>query len=373
MVSDARLELLAEDAEESEEKALRLLSEGNRGLAASYLREAVDRHLEVASKSDFKESEARHLERAKVLRRRVDQLENTGSDADGDGGCEADSGIDTQDGTSGGYSEFEFFGEPPDQDLADVGGLEELKQRLRRDVQLPLEKPEFFEKQGSGIENGVLFYGPPGTGKSWLARCFAGELGWSYAEVHASDVVSKYVGESAKNINRLFEEAEQAAPSVLFIDEIDALASERGGGMGETRSQRQAVNELLQWMQEVQGSDVLVIAATNKPGALDQAITRSQRFNQEFRIGPPDAKARKQILGVQLDEEGRSVDWQSIDWPQLVEWTQGFSAADLTDVVGKAARLSATESTEKGSLVPVQYRHLLKAVKEVEPSFDETQ
>lgn len=378
MVSDARLELLVEDAENRREAALDRLEDGDRESAAECLREAAELHIRVASKAEFSETEEQHLRQAQALKSKAARLENPERERSS-GQAATDSADGEAPADHGGESvvqpedSWKFFGQPPDRSLADVGGMDELKQRLRRDVHLPLEKPEFYEKQGSGIENGVLLYGPPGTGKSWLAKCFAGELGWNYAEIHASDIVSKYVGESAKNLNQLFEEAEAASPAALFIDELDALAVERGSGMGETRSERQAVNELLQWMQEVQGSDVLVIGATNRREELDAAITRSERFNQEFFVGPPDEAARKQILGVQLNQGCRAVDWQSIEWARLVAWTQGFSAADLSAVVRKAARLSAEESTEEGELVPINYRHLLEAVKTVEPSLEEVE
>ena len=128
------------------------------------------------------------------------------------------------------------------------------------------------------------------------------------------------------------------------------------------------MNKLLDAMQSVQDSEVLVIAATNRPEDLDGAITRSRRFNQKFRVSPPDADARKEILKVQLDDGRREVDWDSINWSKMVDWSQGFSAADLALVVERAARMSADESTDRGELVAVQYRHLLQMVKETEAS-----
>jgi transitional endoplasmic reticulum ATPase len=282
------------------------------------------------------------------------------------GGSEqSEPGEDVELGESSGS---EHFSAPADMDLSDVGGMDELKRRLQQDVQKPLEHPEYYERQGVGIENGILLYGPPGVGKSHLAKCFAGELGYNYAEIHASDVASKWVGEAPKNLKRLFDEARNNQPCVIFLDEIDALATGRDSGPQKTNTERQIVTELLQQMQSVQGSDILVIGGTNKPEELDGALLRSGRFNEKFRIPPPDSNARKEILRVQLDDESRSVDWDSIDWSKLVDWSQGFSAADLEHVVRKAARMSADESTDCGELVPVRHRHLLEAITRTEAS-----
>jgi transitional endoplasmic reticulum ATPase len=196
----------------------------------------------------------------------------------------------------------EYFSAPADTDLSDVGGMDELKRQLRQDVQKPLEHPEYYRKQGVGIENGILLYGPPGVGKSHVAKCFAGELGYSYAEIHASDVASKWVSEAPKNIQRLFDEARERQPCVIFLDEIDALATGRDSGPRKTNTERQVVTELLQQMQSVQGSEILVIGGTNKPEELDGALLRSGRFNEKFHIPPPDSESRKAILRVQLED-----------------------------------------------------------------------
>jgi transitional endoplasmic reticulum ATPase len=283
----------------------------------------------------------------------------------GDGSEQTEPGKDAEPTNSTGSNYFDAL---PDVDLSDVGGMDELKRRLRQDIQKPLEHPEYYRKQGVGIENSVLLYGPPGVGKSYIAKCFAGELGYNYAEIHASDVASKWVGEAPKNIKRLFNEAQRCQPCVIFLDEIDALATGRDSGPRKTNTERQVVTELLRQIQSVQDSEILVISGTNKPEELDGALLRSGRFNEKFHIPPPVPEARKDILRVQLEDGDRSVDWDSIDWSKLVEWSWGFSAADLEHVVRKAARMSADESTDRGELVPIQYRHLLEAITRTEAS-----
>jgi transitional endoplasmic reticulum ATPase len=371
MVSDAKINLEEEKAEDLVDSALDVVDAEPR-LAAEQLREAAMIYFELGKQVDEIAVKKRFMKKGGRLKRRADAV----SDTDTEPSAGLDDGEDVVDTDPSGThrhrqrQQTRFFDEPPAKDLSDVGGLNEVKDALQANVQQPLVQPEFYRKQGVGIQNGILFYGPPGTGKSHLAECFAGELGYAYADVSASEIVSKYVGEAAQNVNQLFEDARSTEPCVIFLDELDALASERGGAMSETRSERQVVNELLQQMQQIQGSQIVVIAATNTKEDLDEAVVRSQRFNQTFHIGLPDAKARLQILKVQLDEDGRAIDWNGIDWKQLVKWSQGFSAADLADVVDDAVRHSADESTEEGELVPVQHRHLLQAMKAQQPSTD---
>ena len=379
VVSEEAFEILKDRCEEHEAKAQKLLQTDPRQ-AVYHFSKAADAREKLAAEVDSNRVETAHRSKADSLRsnahRLMLQLGITEESEVGDWKTSADSETEILDDEppsdelepDADVESLEFFTEPPDSDFSDVGGMAELKQRLREDVQEPLEQPEFYERQSAGIENGVLLYGPPGTGKSFLASCFAGELGYRYAEVHASDIVSKWVGEASKNVRQLFDEARACAPCVLFVDELDALATDRSSGTQKTNSERQLVNELLQQMQRIQGTEVLVMAATNKPSDLDEAITRSQRFNQQFEVGPPDPEARKSILGVQLDEDDREVDWNSIDWPKLVEWSEGFSAADLTAAVEKAVRMSASESTERGELVPVKYIHILEAIQRTEAS-----
>lgn len=366
MTSDEALELLEEKCDSHRQNA-RHCVESNPRQAIYHFSKAAELHDQLAGEISSDQVSSAHQSQAETMRSNAHRLmqsmelipERRSSNRDRE---RADSGV----GSS--VEGLEFFESPPSLDLSDVGGMDDLKQRLRSGVWKPLENPEFYRKQGAGIENGVLLYGPPGTGKTYLAKCFAGELGYPFAEIHANDIESKWVGEAPQNVEELFQEARSCEPCVLFIDEIDALATDRSTGPQATKSQRQVVNKLLDAMQSVQDTEVLVIAATNRLGDLDGAITRSRRFNEKLRIDPPDAESREQVLRVQLDDGQREVDWDSINWSRLVDWSQGFSAADLALVVEQAARMSADESTDRGELVPVQYHHLLEKVKETEAS-----
>lgn len=378
MTSEEALEILEDRCGEHKTKAQRKLR-SNPKEAVFHFSKAADLHERLADEAGSMQVADAHRSQARNMRSNARQVmeklgrvppSNEGQSVGREEGDSKNSGSEsrTSSGSAEASSDSKYFEPAPARALDDVGGMDELKQRLIDDIKVPLQNPEYFQKQAAGIENGVLLYGPPGTGKSYLAECFAGEVGFSYASINASDIVSKYVGEAAQNINRLFEEAKQYEPCVIFLDEIDAIASDRGSGTEKTNSERQAVNELLQHMQDVQDSQRLVMAATNKPEELDEALTRSQRFNQKFHVGPPGPEARRQILEVQLDEGGRAVDYDSINWRKLVDWSEGFSAADLAKVVEDAARQSARESSEQDQLVPLEYRHLLKAMTRTEAS-----
>jgi SpoVK/Ycf46/Vps4 family AAA+-type ATPase len=381
MPSEEALEIIEDRAEEHEQKAESLIQDRPRQAALLYLK-AANSHERLADGEHSQSVGQAHHVKAKTLRNNAEQLleqlgmvpadtdsshdtasDETGTDSDSDRSESTDSS-----GRDRSTSSSQYFEDPPELDLNDVGGMTQLKEDLRKEVQEPLEHPEYYQKQAVGMENGVLFYGPPGTGKSHLAKSFAGELGFDYAEISAADITSKWVGEAPKAIQELFDEARSHEPCVLFIDEIDALASDRSDGNRKTNSGRQVVNELLTEMQEIQDSQILVIAATNKPGDLDSALTRTGRFNRKYHVGPPDANARKQILEVQLDEGEREVDWQSMDWQKLVNWSEGFSASDLEQVVKQAARESARQSRAQDRVVPVHYRHVLQTMKETEAS-----
>ena len=366
MASDEALELLEEQCNSHRQNAQCCVNSEPRQ-AVYHFSKAADIHERLAAELDSDHVASAHRSRAETMRsnahRMMQRLGLIPESGDSSEQTERSEDAEPTDSSSSNH-----FDAPPDVDFSDVGGMDELKRQLRQDVQKPLKHPEYYERQGVGIENGILLYGPPGVGKSHLAKCFAGELGYSYAEVHALDVASKWVGEAPKNLKRLFDEARKNQPCVIFLDEIDAIATGRDGGPRKTNTERQVVTELLQQMQSVQGSEILVIGGTNKPEELDGALLRSGRFNEKFRIPPPDSKARKDILRVQLEDGGRSVDRKGIDWSKLVEWSQGFSAADLEHVVRKAARMSADESTDRGELVPIQYRHLLEAITRTEAS-----
>jgi SpoVK/Ycf46/Vps4 family AAA+-type ATPase len=242
------------------------------------------------------------------------------------------------DGSSSGSDDVltsEFFSEPPEMDFDDVAGMESVKEELRTRVIEPLENPEKYEQYGLSVESGFLFHGPPGTGKTYISKALAGELGIEYAQVKGTDLISRFVGAGAENVGELFDEARDHQPCMVFIDEIDAVASKRKDS-GQHQMQTQMVNQLLEEIGELNDGDedIIVVGATNQIDRLDDAIVRSGRLSEHIEIGLPDADSRIGILDTHLDApraEGLDLDIFRVD-------TEGLNAADMEQVAVNAAR-----------------------------------
>jgi ATP-dependent 26S proteasome regulatory subunit len=252
--------------------------------------------------------------------------------------------------------------------FADVGGLDELKQRIRRRVLLPRTKPSLFERFKKRVGGGFLLYGPPGCGKTLIARATAGEIGASFVNVQISDVLDMYVGESEHRLHALFEAAREKSPSVLFFDEVEAL----GGRRQHARSAATA-NLVSQFLAEMDGfasvnEGVLVLAATNVPWAVDPAFRRPGRFDQTLFVPPPDKDAREAILSLHLKGRPLAAD---VDVRALLSSTRGFSGADLEFLVETAADLAIEASLEAGTERPIAQADLLAARKDVRPTTTE--
>lgn len=264
----------------------------------------------------------------------------------------------------------EFLTETPKIDFDDVGGMAETKARLEETLLDPLEEPGLYEEYGIEISNGVLLYGRPGTGKTYLSRALAGEAGCSFLPITASDIVSKWVGEAAQNIRELFEKAEQVAPAIVFIDEIDAIAGSRGGTQ-MTNTEEQAVNELLAQISDLDEQDVFVIGTTNRLDIIDDALTRAGRLGETIEVPPPDAAARIDILQKQLKD--RPFDPNAIEWDELSLLSEPESesvpyvAADLAKIADEAARRAMAEA-DPDNIQPVTQTHLEDAIDAVDPS-----
>ena len=220
----------------------------------------------------------------------------------------------------------------------DIGGLEETKAQLREGIELPLKHPEAFERLGIRQARGFLLFGPPGNGKTLLAKAVAREAEANFVATKSSDLLSKWVGESEKQVSKLFKRARQVSPTVIFIDEIDALAPARGGSFGDSNVTERVVNTLLAEMdglEELQG--VVVIGATNRPTLLDPALLRPGRFDEIVYVPVPDAEGRRTILGIQTNDMPLADD---VDLDALAETTERFSGADLENLVRKAGLLA---------------------------------
>ena len=215
----------------------------------------------------------------------------------------------------------------------DIGGLSREIRDIREMIEVPLRHPELFAKLGINPPRGVLLHGPPGTGKTLIARAVASETDANFISISGPEVVSKFYGESEERLRQIFEEAQKAAPSIIFIDEIDSIAPKREEVSGDM--ERRVVAQLLALMDGLSSrGELIVIAATNRPNALDPAIRRGGRFDREIEIGIPDKNGRLEILYVHT--RGMPLD-ENLDLKEIAEITHGFVGADLSSLCKEAA------------------------------------
>ena len=221
----------------------------------------------------------------------------------------------------------------------DVGGMGDTIRQLREMVELPLRYPELFTRLGVDPPKGVLLHGPPGTGKTRLAKAVANESDASFFTINGQEIMGSAYGESERRLREVFEEAAKAAPSIIFIDEIDSIAPKRSGTPGE--AEKRLVAQLLTLMDGLHTrSNIVVIAATNRPDAIDEALRRPGRFDREIVVGVPDEKGRREILGIHTRGMPLSPD---VDLEELARTTHGFVGADL----GALAREAAIEAVRR--------------------------
>ncbi|RLF41590.1 MAG: ATPase, partial [Thermoplasmata archaeon] len=247
----------------------------------------------------------------------------------------------------------------------DVGGLEDVKKRLKEAVEWPLTNPELFKKMGIRPPRGILLYGPPGTGKTMLAKAIANESNANFLSIKGPEVFSKWVGESEKALRNLFKKAKQSSPSIIFLDEIDALAPKRGMYDG-TRVTDTVVNQLLTSMDGIEGmEDVVIIGATNRPDIIDPSFLRPGRFDELILVGQPDEKARKEIFKIHMKDMPIAKD---VDVSELAEMSEGYAGADIEAVCREAAMTALREDRDTKE---VRREHFMKAFETVRPSIDE--
>ncbi|MEM0448481.1 MAG: CDC48 family AAA ATPase [Methanomassiliicoccales archaeon] len=257
----------------------------------------------------------------------------------------------------------EVLVEVPKVTWDDVGGLEEVKRQLREVIEMPLENPAAFKRMGIRPAKGILLYGPPGTGKTLLAKAVANESKANFISIKGPEIMSKWVGESEKAVRQAFKKAKQVAPSVLFLDEIDAIAPRRGSA-SDTNVTERVVNQLLTSMDGLETLEkVTVIAATNRPDIIDPALLRPGRFDRMILIPVPDAKSRLAILSVHT----RNMPLRNVDLEALVEKLDGFVGADIENLCREAAMVALRENKDAEI---VEMRHFEAALKTVRPSVD---
>jgi transitional endoplasmic reticulum ATPase len=258
----------------------------------------------------------------------------------------------------------------------DIGGLKPQLQRIREMIELPLRYPEVFEKLGIDAPKGVLLYGPPGCGKTLIARAIAHETEANFFSVSGPEIIHKFYGESEAHLRKIFEEASRKGPSIVFLDEIDAIAPRRDQVVGEV--EKRVVAQLLALMDGLtKRQNVIVIAATNIPNVLDPALRRPGRFDREISIPIPDRNGRQEIL--EIHSRGMPLA-QDVDMPRLAEITHGFVGADLEAFCREAAMIclrkvmvdidfsQAGIPYEQLAKLEVHMNDFLSALQEVEPS-----
>jgi transitional endoplasmic reticulum ATPase len=258
----------------------------------------------------------------------------------------------------------------------DLGGLSNEIKKVREMIELPLKHPELFERLGVEAPKGVLLHGPPGTGKTLLAKAVAGETSANFTNLSGPEIMSKYYGQSEENLREIFKQAQENAPSIIFIDEIDSIAPKRDEVTGEV--ERRVVAQLLSLMDGLQSrGKVVVIGATNRPNALDQALRRPGRFDREIEIGIPDRNGRLEIL--QIHTRGMPLS-KDVDLSKLADMSHGYAGADLSALTKEAAMRSlrrllpdidlqmAEIPGEVLNRISVEWNDFIDAFREMSPS-----
>ena len=260
---------------------------------------------------------------------------------------------------------FEVEPEKPEDGFETVGGMEEVKEEIRLKIIHPLNNPEIYKAYGKKIGGGILHYGPPGCGKTHIARATAGEINAFFFSVGINDVLDMWLGSSEKNLHEIFENARDNTPSVLFFDEVDALAASRS----DLRSSngKQVINQFLSELDGVDASNegILVLAATNAPWHLDSAFRRPGRFDRVIFVPPPDKQGRAEILRILT----RGKPTRDIDFEFLARKTEKFSGADLEKIIDVAIEAKLENSLKSGVAEPLTTKDLEKALQVVKLSF----
>lgn len=384
MLEDGTFKEILEDRyQQSRSKADTFREQGEYEAAAKYYRKCAGVMRDIAETESSDRMTKKRLELAENLFNAAEKLVNAAEsdqeparprDSDPNGAPSAGRGGSGGGNSAGPDSTDEnetvdagaYLSEVPKTDFGDVGGMSDLKQTLRDKVIDPLERSELYEKYNVSVVNGILLYGPPGTGKTYITEALTGELEYNFINITPDDITSSLVGEASKNVAELFEVARANQPCMVFIDEIDALAGKRSGGAQKTQSERQMVNQFLQELTDIQGEDVIVVAATNLLEEVDDAIRRSGRFDERIEVPPPDKTARKAILRVHLRE--KPVLTEAIDWNEVAEKTEGFVASDMELLATEAAYEAIDEVDSVNDIQPIAQGHIDSAIDEIEPS-----
>jgi len=261
----------------------------------------------------------------------------------------------------------EVLVETPDLGWNDIGGLEDVKDKLREAVEWPLKKPEVFKRMGIRPPRGILLYGPPGTGKTLLAKAVAKESEANFILVNGPSLLSKWVGESEKAVREIFRKARQTAPTILFFDEIDALVPRRSGNAADTgRTNERVVNQMLTEMDGLESlNDVVIIAATNRPDIVDPALLRQGRFDRVILTSVPDEEGRRRVFEIYLKKMPLA---DGVKADLLAKKTEGYVGADIEGVCREAAMIALREDIKAKHITMDNFEKALQVIK---PSVDE--
>jgi len=353
------MRFLLEKSAEHLEEGLKLERDGDLKGAKYNLLKAAEFLYKGAEESE-PSLKTKRIERADSILRRVDVLTQRLTDKTTPGAVPQTEGVEAA-------SQWIVF-EKPSLKLADVAGLEEVKEQIRLRMIHPFTHPELAMRFGIKRGGGILLYGPPGTGKTMLARAVAGEIDAIFLTVKPSEIMSKWVGEAEQNVARLFAEARKHERAIIFIDEVESLIPKRSDSIS-TVMQR-VVPQILSEMEgfgsgKDSGKALLFMGATNEPWALDQAVLRPGRFDEKVYVPLPDFDARLAILGHHLKDRPLS---HGVRLEEIARMLEGYSGADMRRICEKACDIPFIESVKTGEERNVEERDILSSVQSVKPS-----
>jgi transitional endoplasmic reticulum ATPase len=269
----------------------------------------------------------------------------------------------------------EVFVEVPDVKWSDIGGLQSIKQELQEAVEWPLKYQEIFTHADAQPPKGLLLYGPPGTGKTLMAKAAANESEANFISIKGPELLSKWVGESEKGVREVFRKARQASPCIIFFDEIDAIAPSRGADFGDSHVTERVISQLLTELDGLEIlTNVIVIAATNRPDIIDVALLRPGRFDRILYVPPPDRDSRIQIIKIHTKKKPLAED---VKFEELADHTDGYTGADIASLSSAAVMLalrehitkyqSPEEAKKNVQELKIYMRHFEEAMKKIRP------